>query len=222
MTSLKTHLQNTLGNASFAASEELLMRPIAAFADIAASGLTGERTVQFTSPKAIFNGLKALVKTPAYQAELQNFAGDFKTSGAERIWNIIRNGDSQANMEKHQYQEMSSGFPILDLYVKVNFRALTAEDAFFKSYAFRRSLAEQSRMLAVTDRRSDKSINVKNRYQEYIEKPTPEMQMKAIADAEYATFQNDNVISDIVRGGKEKLDENGLELARGSGIDNAV
>lgn len=209
LSSLKTHFINNLSNASFAGTEEAVMRPIAAMADIAASAVTGERTVQMPNPKAMYNSFRDLVKTPEYKNELEDFARNYQKSGVSNMWSIIKNGDTKSHMDKLQLAETSSGVPLIDAYVNYSFRTLSAEDAFYKTYAFRRSLEEQAKTIAITDARTSKGLSVKGRTEQLLKNPSPNMQMKAIADAEYATYQNDNLLSTAISKTKNYLQEHG-------------
>lgn len=188
LTGVRTHLQNVASNIVFAASEEVA-RAVASIADIAASKVTGERTVQGVSPEAIIKSLASVVRQ---DETLKNSDRD---SGLRKALNIMTGKDIDADeISKLQLHESNlsdsfKGGGIIDAYVNTVFRSLTAEDALFKAYAFRRSIAEQAKTTAkdADERRKLEAA------------PTAAMQANAVYDAEFATFQNDNAISDKFR-----------------------
>lgn len=200
LTGIKTHLRNLTGNVAFGASEEV-SRVIGWMADVAMSGYTGERTTDIINPISIGRALKNIVKV---DDTLKN-AG--KDSGVQRALQILKYGSTFAELEKQQHLESAieekfenakarKAAKWMDAYINGVFRTLGAEDALFKVYAFRRSLEEQARTRAITEKRSDKSVNVKERTKELTLNPSNEM--IAIADqfADFMTFQNENKISE--------------------------
>jgi len=85
LTGFKTHLRNMASNAAFQASEEAA-RAIALMADLAASAVTGRRTVSGPSPTAILKGFRSLVFADETLRHLD------QESGIARAWNILKNG----------------------------------------------------------------------------------------------------------------------------------
>lgn len=195
LTSPKTHLRNIISNGINQASEEVI-RPLAVLADLAASAVTGKRTVGFVSPTAVIKSFAALVRADKTMKSL-----DVK-SGFSKAWSILRHGDIR-ELEKNQLSEMRSGFPILDGVINMTFRALGAEDALFKTYAIRRSLEEQAMTIAATKAKDikwrtlkEKADYIKAQKQNLLENPTNEMLLEAMLFADFTTFTNDNPISD--------------------------
>ena len=192
LTGPKTHLRNIVSNAVYAATEEASRVP-AWFADRIASLATGERTVQGVSPAAIAKGFRSLVKAD------ETFQNLNKESGIQAAWRILRHGASIEEMEQQQHSESVIGhkFPKMawmDSFISGTFRSLSAEDAIFKVYAFRRSLEEQAMLAAQTEFSSDRTARQKRRT-ELLKNPTPMMVAMADEYALQATFQNDNAIS---------------------------
>jgi hypothetical protein len=99
LTGIKTHAVNMVSNTTFAGAEEILTRQLATLADIGASKITGQRTVQGLSPTGIVEGFKALVKS---DATLKNAN---EPTGIEKAWSILRHGDSMEEQHKLQYLE---------------------------------------------------------------------------------------------------------------------
>jgi hypothetical protein len=189
VSSFRTHARNIAGNAAFQASEEAA-RGFAYFADRLVSPVTGERTVSFIDPRAVAKSFTAVFKK---DGRLTSAAS--KESGIRQAFNIIRYGDSAANLEKAQLSEPNSGSRIIDAWVKLNFRALSAEDALFKAYGFRRSLEEQAKTISQTEAKKNKSVDRRAVIKNLLDNPTPEMIAQASLDADFLTFQNDNKIS---------------------------
>ncbi|MDQ3712206.1 MAG: hypothetical protein M3388_08320, partial [Acidobacteriota bacterium] len=190
LTAPKTHLKNMASNTLMQASEEA-SRPIAILADITASAVTGQRTVQTISLPGLMKSFGALVHQDATLKSLD------KESGVARAWNILKNGDI-SELDKNQLKEMQSGSPILDAMVNYTFRLLGAEDALFKTYAMRRSLEESAKTLAISERRTDKSITVSKRRAELLKNPTNEMLLEAELNADFSTFTNNNPVSETL------------------------
>jgi GGDEF domain-containing protein len=191
LTGVKTHLRNVVSNAGFAASEEV-SRPLAWLADAAVSGLTGERTVHGMSPKAVYKAFESLVR------EDDTFKNINRESGLRMAKQILVHGATFDELAKQQHSRSILGEKIgkpgaaLDAYVNKVFDALGAEDAVFKTYAFRRSLEEQAKTMT-----ADKDERLK-----LILNPTNTMQQIASDYADFATFTNDNILSNLIRSAK--------------------
>lgn len=215
LTGVKTHLRNMAGNTAFGVSEEISRIP-SSIADIGASLLTGQRTVQGVSPTAIINGFNNIIRQD------ETFKNLDKDSGKTAALNILMYGDTLDNLEKQQHQQslLATKSPRegkekkfeffgkersistdpakwMDNYINGVFRTLGAEDALFKTYAFRRALEEEAYTQALSEKRVDKSVNVKERQKELIKNPTFVMQKIADDYATFATFQNDNAVSTL-------------------------
>lgn len=184
LSSPKTHGRNIISNVAFQGSEEA-SKPFAVLADALISRKTGRRTVAGPSIASVARASKAAV-----------------VKGIPEAWNIIRHGNPEG--AKLQLEEIQTRFPILDAYINHSFRTLGAEDHVFKTYAVRRSLEEQARVQAMNEKRTDRSVNISARQKELLENPTAEMQAEAVAYAEFATFQNENAISDTISKLKNK------------------
>lgn len=182
LTGIKTHLRNIGGNAAFQALEEISRLPGAAV-DVALSVATGRRTVQGISPTAVGHA--------SYAAA---------TDGIRDAKRILK-GQAPLQADKAETaRELNSGIQWLDLYANTQFRLLGAEDRVFKSYAFRRSLEEQAALRAVHEGRSPVEI---------LAQPSEAMIAQAIADAEFATFNNENKANRLWQGAKNAARRSG-------------
>jgi hypothetical protein len=105
--------------------------------------------------------------------------------------------------------EVNSPSRALNTYVNTIMRFQGAQDRLFKAYALRRSLDGQARSLALEasnapgPRASRAVVDAHARY--LADNPTEAMMMEALADAEFATFQNDTAISDAISAFKRGL-----------------
>ena len=193
LSGVQTHLKNLLGNLTFGISNEAI-RGIAVAADMLAARRTNMRTVQGVSLQGMKDGFNALFKAdPA----LKNLDME---SGLRTAKSILQYGDSIDGLNKLQLSEshLADKFdnkvakkllPIADAYINYSFRALQAEDALFRVYAFRRSIEEQAKLA---------EKNGEGDYATLIENPTHVMQLLASEFADEQTFQNSNAISDII------------------------
>jgi hypothetical protein len=111
-------------------------------------------------------------------------------------------------------REMNTGVKWLDSYVNFVFRFMSAQDRIFKSYAFRRSMEEQSYLRA---------INTGVDPVHLLANPTKEMVMHAMADAEFATFNNKSMAGGMVRQGQAWAKRRGIAGEMASfGVDIVI
>ena len=189
LTGIKTHIKNLGGNLGFALSEEATRIP-AAIADLVVSPITGRRTI--TGPS-----LPAMGRS----------AWEAVTKGRREAWEIIKNGVSEADAARLELKELKSGSKVLNTYVKYVFRTLNAEDKVFSTYAYRRSLEDRARSIALTEIRAGEITRGQygQRVRELIDQPPAALDTAAIADAEVATFTEPNRLAEAITAGKEKL-----------------
>ena len=101
------------------------------------------------------------------------------TKGVSEAREIWKKGATDEQMQQFDFQrELNSGNRVIDAYVNHVFRSLGAEDRIFKVYAYERSLQEQMK-LAKADQ------------------PTEAMRVQALADADFATFNNEGLAAGI-------------------------
>lgn len=192
---IKTHIRNIAGTGGFQVAEEAARVP-AALADIVVSAVTGKRTVSGAN----------LLATARSSREAA-------TKGVREAWKIMREGVDEEGLHHLQVQgELHSGIPgvgnLVDFYGNTIFRSLSAEDRIFRTYALRRSLEDQARVIVLNEvnakriSRAEASL----RKSELVANPTPEMQAQALSDAEFATFNNDNFVTTNITGAvRDKL-----------------
>lgn len=175
-----THLRNIIGTGLFQISEEAARIP-AAIADIVASAVTNRRTISGPSLTAFGRS--------AYEAA---------TNGIEQAKQILKSGVSAEDLASGELlKEINSGSKILDSYVNGVFRLLKAEDKVFRVYAYRRALEDRARSLALTEIRQGAipKSQFGSRVRELIETKPTDLQAAALADAEIATFNNQNIVN---------------------------
>lgn len=113
------------------------------------------------------------------------------TRGIKEASEIMSKGQSDEELAKFETKrEMNSGSKALDAYVNFVFRTMSAEDRVFRVYAYERSLQEQMKLAKSNE-------------------PTEAMRQQAIADAEFSTFNNQNLISQAFSSGKANLRNRG-------------
>jgi 2'-5' RNA ligase len=173
LTGIKTHLRNIGGNISFQILEELSRAPAVLIDMVLALG-TGTRTVQGIDVRGVM--------LSAHQAA---------TKGLAEAKEVMRHGATADEMMKMgAHRELNTGVVALDLYGNTVFRSLSASDRVFKSYAFRRALEEMAALEAIN--RGVSPV-------ELLAKPTALMLAEATAAAEFATFNNENVVAKAFR-----------------------
>jgi hypothetical protein len=177
LTGVKTSLRNIGGNLSVIPMEEAAHLP-ASVIDMAMSLYSGHRTVQGPSAKAMAQA--------GYAAA---------TKGIREAWEVMRHGASLEDLAKMELPwEKTSRFKVLDWYTKGVFRFMAAQDKVFKRYAIERSLREQAAL---------KAKNQGGSAQDHYSNATAEMQTRAIADSEYATFNEANELTDKLSAARE-------------------
>lgn len=179
LTSPTTHIANITGNAVMGATN-LVSKGISTGLDQLASLVTGKRTTT-VSPLAALKG-----------------AG----KGVGEAIKFMKTGiDADQTLNKYDLPKGSvfkgDSIPskLLKGYTETVFRSLGAEDKIFRTSSALESLASQAKVTALNEGLDGKAF--KNRVEELTNKPTEEMALQAIADAEYATFNNKNVLSDM-------------------------
>lgn len=189
LTGLRTHEANIISNAVFGATETLKDIPASIF-DKAISLKTGKRAKSFnldsvfSMPKGGVRGIKQ--------------AGQYITEGVDprdlqkaEMFKKLRFGDTWGGKLGQKATDLVFG-------------SLGAEDKIFREAAFNRAAVERANVARLNGVISDeaykafiKNPNVVNDYPVF-----KQIQDGALEDALRATFNNDNAISDAVRGFK--------------------
>ena len=223
LTGPRTHITNAISNVAFAAAEEAKRVP-AAMADAAMAGLFGrERTVQGVDPGSVARAIHA--------------AG---TKGVQEAKRVLREGSHaehlDAGLRELNYQglhrladrtsneSVASGLrtagDAINFYGKAPFRALSASDRIFKAYHQQRGLENGAWVQARQDAKAGliSSDQIKQRAQEIVANPPKWMDLEAKAYAEFATFNNPNLLAKGI-GAAERTVVDGL---RAEGSDTAA
>lgn len=194
LTGLKTHLRNVGGTAAFQGVEEFARVP-GAMMDLALSAVTGQRGLTGANAPAVARS--------GYEAA---------TKGIKDAWQILKKGAPADDLERLQlHPETRTGSRILDGYVNGVFRLMAAEDRVFRTFAMRRSLEDRARAMALTEARQGKldRNKVGERTEQIVASPPEDMVADAILDAEVATFNNSNKLSDSVGNFRHSLSPEG-------------
>lgn len=196
LTSPTTHLANIGGNLSMTILENIAQAPAAAI-DKLISLRTGRRTKTGLSGSRLLEQLKGAKKGISEAGDYMKYG----VSEAERLkWDIPR----QVNYNNK----------VLQGYTQSIFRSLGAEDKVFKQAKIADSLLEQAKVALknkddvykyATDalKKEGKELTDKNVVKFLVENPLDEMGLIAINDAEYITFQSENVLAKMFSGAKK-------------------
>lgn len=196
LTSPTTHLANIGGNLSMTILENIAQAPAAAI-DKLISLRTGRRTKTGLSGSRLLEQLKGAKKGISEAGDYMKYG----VSEAERLkWDIPR----QVNYNNK----------VLQGYTQAIFRSLGAEDKVFKQAKIADSLLEQAKVALknkddiykyATDalKKEGKELTDKNVVKFLVENPLDEMGLIAINDAEYITFQSENVLAKMFSGAKQ-------------------
>src|SRR5262245_3309488 len=187
LSGLKTQFKNVLGTGAFQAAEEVARIP-AVIADLAVSAFTKRRSLSGPSLGAVARS--------GYEAA---------TNGLKEAYQLVRKGPAEDVLAKLDLnKEINSGNKLLDLYVNGVFRFMGAQDKVFNTLAFRRSLEDRARTLAINEARSGKIVSgqVGERTRQILNNPKlySDVVAGAMADAEIAVFTNKNIVSDAFSG----------------------
>lgn len=179
LTGLKTHARNLISTGAFQVMEEAARLP-SSMVDIAISAFSRQRTTAGPSMRGVVNASQHAA-----------------TKGVQDAMNILRGRGATAQSDvPHElnFQELGKASNVINTYVNSVFRALSAEDAIFRAYAMRRSIEAQAKVIALNESRAGAIPRkyVIRRATELSTAPTESMAAQAIADSEFATFNNEN------------------------------
>lgn len=192
LTGIKTHARNLGGNLGYAAFDEVSRIP-GSLVDMVMSVGTKRRTLTGISPSA----------------ELDSLAKAATVGGREAM-EILKHGITAEEAGKLQlHKELSSGSKIIDVATNSVFRILGAEDRLFYNGHLRRNILDRARAQALTERRTNKSVDVAARTKELAGNPSEQLQADAKHDALVATFNNNNKLSDMIQSGRSKIGDVG-------------
>lgn len=204
LTGPKTHARNILGNVGFAAMEEASRAP-AWMVDLAWSLKSGKRTVAAPNPIAVYRAM-----------------ADAATNGVDEARQIMTRGASKADLAKGELQGewnfqglrklaektdndlaqkvLGTTNDLVNKYINTVGRALGAEDKIFKVYAIRRGIEAQARIKAMSEMKAGviPERDLVRRTRALVQNPTEAMTAEAIAYADFATFNNENVAANAV------------------------
>ena len=178
LTNPKTHAINITGNVGMRLLETVKDVPATLF-DALIGSATGVRTKDLSLADLATGGLRGAKQGFADAVEVLR-RGDVDTKTLE----IPR----QANFDS----------PLANAYVNGVFRSLAAEDRFFRTIAYTRSLEEQARVAAKA--RGLKGQALANEVQAMVRKPSAQMEAQAILDADIVTFRQDSKLASAASG----------------------
>lgn len=173
LTSPTTHLANIGGNISLLGLETA-RKPVAVAIDRLISLATGERTAAMTAPISV-EGIK---------------------TGLVKAKEILKTGIDADDAQRYGVRRINFGetFPgkITQAYTDFIFNTLSVEDKVVYENALSVALLEKAKVAAMNEKL--KGDSYKARVKELYEKPTEEMELAAVADAQYITLKSENAL----------------------------
>ncbi len=227
LTGPRTHVTNFISNAAFAATEEAKRVP-AALADAAMAGVFGrDRSVQGANVGAVARAIWAARTKGVSEAKRVLAEG----SHAEHLDAGLRELNYQGLhrlADRTQSQTAATALrktgDAINFYGKAPFRALSAADRIFKAYHHQRALESAAWVQARQDAKAGliSADQIKARAAEIVEAPPKWMDLEAKAYAEFATFNNPNVLAKgigafertVTEGLRSQGNDTGAELFR--------
>ncbi|OPX88997.1 MAG: hypothetical protein A4E53_01730 [Pelotomaculum sp. PtaB.Bin104] len=183
LTSPSTHIANLGSNTVMGIGEGIINDYIGAPIDKLVSVFTGKRTISYVGI------LKRLGYIP---------------DGLAKAYDQVKYGYDPSTRGEI-FKEIRTGNKIVDTYLKVIFRTLSAEDKVYKQVAYDSSVYSQSKAQALNEGLKLNSPEFKVRVDEL--KTDTGITTKATNEALFATFNRDNIISDIVGKARSYLGE---------------
>jgi hypothetical protein len=186
MSGFKTPVKNVVSTGGNVAVQQELSQAIAGTLDWLDSAVTGrDRTTYGTSlPAMIRAGREAITK------------------GGREAGQILKYGATPEQMLKQEAtRELKlTRSPKVNAIINMPFRIAGAGDAVMKAYVNRRYIEGMARVAALNEAKSGKidRKQVKARTRELVENPTPAMTAEAIAEADYQTFNEANMLADKI------------------------
>lgn len=201
LTNPLTHLKNTAGNALMGAAETAKEIPAAAI-DAVISAVRGtERTKAVSARGLLTEQVRGL------------------SAGAKAAMRVLKYGPEPEQLSRWDFRRTNFGPTaagrLAQAYTDGVFHALAAQDALFKSAALGRAVEEYARLEARQMVKRGAAPTLDAALATLRQDFPAELMVKAIADAEVATFQQENVLASGFRGMKAGLRGNGA-LGRGA------
>lgn len=187
--------RNLLSNAANQVLEGATTKPMAAIVDMITAADTRQRTVARSDLR--------LWGKSGYEGA---------RDGVRDAWETLRHGATPEQLERLDLPpRTNSGHKYLDAYVSISARVSGAGDALFRGYAAKRSLASRAKAAALTELKAGKIKrgDVARRTAELYNAPTPDMELGALADASFLTFNNDNALAQGIEDFKRRGGEAG-------------
>lgn len=218
VTSIVTPLRAVTGNASWGSFVHLARDPIASAIDVAQSYARSAGTGFKVKPHELRDfthaldrdGLGVMAKGFGKGTAPVRDAYNESRSVSEFVNKLRLNLQANPSVPNStvEYQRVKYDSPLAQTMTDASFSILEAADRPWWQMAFDTSLYRQGKLYAI--REGLKGDALSRRSSELMASPTLEMQMRALADANYATFKDKNVLSNtasaIKRGIRSRAD----------------
>lgn len=208
LTGVKTTTRNLVGTIGFAVGQEELARIPSSIVDAAVGAFTHRRTV--TGPDL---------------AAMRQAFTEARTKGVAEALEIMKHGATKEQLDRLEIsREFQTKSKLLGLYVNGVFRFMSAQDRIIKSYVIRRALEGGAKAQALTERKQgvtfhhesgDRPMTVAERAKYLVDNPPENLVADAILEADYSTFNSENVVANAYNSARGKLRSSG---AVGRGI----
>jgi hypothetical protein len=209
LTNPVTHVVNAVSNATMTAMETI-KEPVALAADRLISLVRNERDA---------DGLLRKTKAPSLgtiTSQVRAIPGGLK-EGVGEFKRVMKGEPNLA--EKYDFRDVNYdnwfGGPIWNGYTRTVFGSLAGSDRVFRAMGVARSLEEGIRLKApqIAKARGLDEKDIPALIDDLRKNPTDDLMLRAIEDAEYATFQGPNKAADAVNSAKSKLGPTGKAVA---------
>lgn len=181
LSGIKTHARNVVGTALYQPFDEAARLP-AVIIDAAMAPMTNQRSISGPSPAAMIDSILHAAKV-----------------GGRKASEILKQGATREDMERHQFQEINTGVKVIDTVHNAVFRVMSASDKIFYEGAYRRNLLDRALVEARNEARNDPKVNVRTRAKELSDSPTQDLDVSAKHDALVSTYNNNNRLSDSIK-----------------------
>lgn len=205
LSSLKTHLRNIAGNLAYQAIEEVSRIPAVMF-DVIAATRYGQRST-------VLNPMD-LVRSVVHTFSTRDGETAVDQGGFTRAWREIMGVNTALDAEEatqgathdHGWNIENPVVRLLEGISQISFRALAAEDAFFNTFAMRRSLLD----MASTAVKNGDAVS----QEEFLANLDEETAMRAYRDALVATFNSSNIASSAITKLKVEAELRGYDIVK--------
>lgn len=199
----KTFIRNIVGNTAMGGMEYLGAQPVAVASDYLRAVAKSAATFGEIKPHE-FRQMANTLNWGGFRAGRRGFQ-----EGIAKGVQLLKTGlDPERVAEKFELGQTTFGSPAVDHAIHSVFNVMESADKPFFSFAVQTSLYGRARLMGIREGLTGSRLST--RINEILAKPTEEMVLGAVEDANYATFKNATALSDAaaaLKGGlKRKME----------------